>query len=69
MGWGALKFLANNATNWDLEVIPAEVQAWISQEKDMEAAQKTGKWIVLKMHADVKVEIEQNVPDLLEVSL
>jgi Iap family predicted aminopeptidase len=47
MGWGVLKFLANNAR--DLEVIPAEVQAWISQEKDMEAAQKAGKWIVLKM--------------------
>jgi hypothetical protein len=44
-----LKFLADNATNWDLEVIPAEFHEWIAQEKDMEAAQKTGKWFDLKM--------------------
>jgi hypothetical protein len=44
-----LKFLADNATNWDLEVIPAEFQDWIAQEKDMEAAQKAGKWFDLKM--------------------
>jgi hypothetical protein len=44
-----LKFLAENATNWDMKVIPTDFQAWITQEKDMEAAQKTGKWIDLKM--------------------
>jgi hypothetical protein len=44
-----LKFPADNATNWDFEVIPAEFQEWIAQEKDMEAAQKTGKWFDLKM--------------------
>jgi hypothetical protein len=46
---GLLKFLADNATNWDLEVIPAEFQEWIAQGKDMEAAQKAGKWFDLKM--------------------
>jgi hypothetical protein len=38
-----LKFLAKNATKWDLEAILTKFQAWISLEKDMEAAQKTGK--------------------------
>jgi hypothetical protein len=46
---GLLKFLADNATNWYLEVIPAEFQEWIAQGKDMEAAQKAGKWFYLKM--------------------
>jgi hypothetical protein len=32
-----------------MKVIPTDFQAWITQEKDMEAAQKTGKWIDLKM--------------------
>lgn len=44
-----MDFLTNNATNWDLEMIPTEVAGWISQEKDWESAQKSGKWIDLKM--------------------
>jgi hypothetical protein len=44
-----LDFITKTTTNWDLETIPAELQGWISEERDFEAAAKSKKWVDLKL--------------------
>lgn len=47
--WGSklMDFISNNAAIWELEIVLEELKPWITQEKTLEEAQKTGKWIDL----------------------
>jgi hypothetical protein len=44
-----LEFITDNAMNWGLDTIRGEMVQWISQDKNWEEAQKSGKWMDLKM--------------------
>jgi hypothetical protein len=44
-----LEFITKTATNWNLEKIPSELRAWISKERDFEAAVNSKKWVDLKL--------------------
>jgi hypothetical protein len=44
-----LEFITKTATNWDLEAVPSEMQSWISKERNLEAAEKSKKWVDLKL--------------------
>jgi hypothetical protein len=54
MGWEAVRFAHQNATNLDLETIPADLQGWISEDRDLEATMKSRKWIDLKLLMETK---------------
>jgi hypothetical protein len=49
-----LDFLTKNATNWDLETIPADMQSWVSEVRDLEVATNSGKWIDLRLLMEPK---------------